>query len=157
MQQAGRLGRVRSPQAQGPRRRAQALPLGIPWRAATTLGGMLRIHESFVAFAEAEVLPRLLQDPVPTRLDGSTERKGNRAVVGLFRHEGQVWRVNADSHLEPLLLAYYSAKFRTGAVTFVRAKTGAAGARLDLAPELDRLRPNRRGNARHLYLYRVST
>ena len=114
---------------------------------------MVTTYDTFIALVEAEVLPRLLQNPQLARLDGWTETKGNWEVVAMFRHEGNVWRVHADNHYEPLLLAYYSAKFRPDSPTFVRAETDKDGVRLDLAPELEQVRPPRRGNARYLYVY----
>src|SRR5688500_9668100 len=100
-------------------------------------------------------MPRLLQNPRHSRLDGWTEGKGIWEVVGLFRHDGHVWRVHADNHYEPLLLAYYAAKFRPEIQAFVQADTGKDGVRLDIVPEFEALRPTRRGNARYLYIYRV--
>ena len=58
-----------------------------------------------------------------------------------------------DNHYEPLKLAYYSAKFSRAAHTLVRAEMDKDGVRLDLVPELEALRPPRRGNARYLYIY----
>jgi hypothetical protein len=113
------------------------------------------VYENFVAFVEAEVLPRLLQNPQHARLDGWTESKGNWTVIALFRHDGHVWRVHADSHYEPLILAYYGVKFRHESPTFVRTETDKDGVRLDLSPELGALRPTRRANARYLYIYQV--
>ena len=93
-----------------------------------------------------------MRSPNDARLDGWTESKGNWDVVGRFMHENQVWRVHGDNRYEPLLLAYYGAKFRPDTPTFVRADT-EHGNRLDLVPELEQLRPPRRRSARYLYIY----
>lgn len=42
----------------------------------------MNIHQTFVAFVEAEVLPRLQQKPQHDRLDGWAESKGSWEVFG---------------------------------------------------------------------------
>jgi hypothetical protein len=54
---------------------------------------------------ELVVLPRKRANPAHRRLDGNSSG-GNRQIAGMFRHQGKIWKVHADTHYEPLLLAY---------------------------------------------------
>jgi hypothetical protein len=69
---------------------------------------MTVVHDDFLSFMRAVVLP--LQDVHPdhVRLDGETTG-GSRVVAGRFLHNGQVWVVHADTHFEPLAIAYAAA------------------------------------------------
>lgn len=73
----------------------------------------MTIHQSFQSFMEQEVLPARAANPGHRRLDGEIAG-GNRSVFGVFRHAGRQWKVHADTHYEPLLLAYKA--LRTGEV-----------------------------------------
>lgn len=100
---------------------------------------------SFVAAMEAIVIPMMLQNPGHLRLDGR-ESGGNWEEVAGFRFGGDIWRLFADNRYEPLLLAYYSARFRGEDQTFLRVlRDRGDGDRLDLLPDLERVRPSRRG------------
>lgn len=114
---------------------------------------MTHTYPSFTAIMEALVLPRMLEQPDDLRLDGA-ESGGNWEEVGRFIFDEQEWRLFEDNRYEPLLLAYYSAKFRGEDQTFVRGqRQGGGGIRLNLAPEVEAVRPPRRGS--YLYLYPV--
>lgn len=67
------------------------------------------VYGSFESFIEAVVLPKKDANPLHIRLDGNTSG-GNREIAGVFRHQNKVWKVHADTHYEPLLLAYNSVK-----------------------------------------------
>lgn len=103
---------------------------------------------TFTEFVERVALPRLLENPRATRLDGEVTG-GNRQVAGRFFFGGRQWKVHSDTHFEPLLLAYWHARRFGVAATFERAATGA-GEKLDLVTELRRIRasPNQ-----HFYIY----
>jgi hypothetical protein len=79
-------------------------------------------------------------------LDGKVAG-GNRTVVGVFRGRGGDWKVHADSHYEPLLVAYDAAK-AGDPWPFVEAPT-SSGSALDLKPELRA----RLSDGRHKYIY----
>jgi len=89
-------------------------------------------HQSFVDFVETVVLPARAANPMHRRLDGQ-RTGGNWAVFGEFRHRGRRWKVHADTHYEPLLVAYEAAK--AGADPFVEVPT-QSGLSLDLTDEL---------------------
>ncbi len=108
-------------------------------------------YPTFAAFVEGVVLPRLRAHPERKRLDG-WEKGGNIEVAGRFRFDRDEWVAHEDCHFDPLLLAYWSARARGEARTFVRADT-KKGVRLDLAADLQALR---RSRWRYLYLYQAS-
>jgi hypothetical protein len=64
---------------------------------------------TFEAFIEAAVLPVRAQHPTRRRLDGWPSG-GNWEIAGRFWHAEALWTVHADSHFEPLLLAYEAAR-----------------------------------------------
>jgi hypothetical protein len=105
-------------------------------------------YSSFVHLVEDAVLPRLLENPQHARLDGR-QAKDVWEVVGRFAFDGDVWELYVDNHYEPLLLAYWSAKFRGEDQTFERADMKQRQ-KLVLAPDLRALRPT---GLQHLYLY----
>jgi hypothetical protein len=92
------------------------------------------MYQSFASFVEAVVLPGRAENPAHRRLDGQSTG-GNFAVAGEFRHRGRSWKVHADTHYEPLLVAYEAAK--SGADPFVEVPT-KRGTSLDLTDELRR-------------------
>lgn len=101
-------------------------------------------HPSFGDFMEKSVLPQRARNPEAVRLDGRTSG-GNRRVFGRFWYGGELWRVNSDTHFEPLLLAYEG----RDSEPFVRTAT-ASGMALELHPELQAARKTRHKN---LYIY----
>ncbi len=106
-------------------------------------------YPTFAAFVEDVVLPLRIKHPERKRLDG-WEKGGNIAVAGRFHLGGAEWVAHEDCHFDPLLLAYWSARARGDARTFVRADT-KKGVRLDLAPDLQALHWSR-----WRYLYQTS-
>ena len=110
----------------------------------------MSVHQSFRSFMEAVVLPMRGANPSHRRLDGQVAG-GNREVVGIFRYGGRVWKVHADTHYEPLLIAYNALTSGTDD-PFVEEST-RRGLCLDLLPEL---RARRRDPRRkYLYIYEV--
>ncbi|MBA4158330.1 MAG: hypothetical protein H0X65_12740 [Gemmatimonadetes bacterium] len=106
------------------------------------------IYPSFEAFYESVIQPLRAANPDHGRLDGQLSG-GNFDVVGRFRYQGRPWKVHADTHYEPLDIAY---RAPTGSpprdpFLFTPTKTGL---RLDLADDLQR---RRRTRFRHLYVY----
>jgi hypothetical protein len=68
------------------------------------------VYDDFLTFAREVILPlRMIAHPDDLRVDGGAT-EGNRQVVGQFRHNGAVWKVNADTHFEPLLIAITAAE-----------------------------------------------
>jgi len=109
-----------------------------------------REFASFRRFCETVTLPKREANPTYLRLDGLTSG-GNRDVAGIFRHAGSRWKVHADTHFEPLMLAYEA--LRSGELTdpFVVGRTQTAGNRcLELTPEL---RERQAGRSKYLYIY----
>ena len=103
---------------------------------------------TFTEFVERVALPRLLENPRATRLDGQ-DSGGNRKVAGRFFFAGKQWKVHSDTHFEPLLLAYWHARRFSEASTFERVATGS-DEKLDLVTELRRVRAS---SHQHLYIY----
>lgn len=106
------------------------------------------VYPSFQRFYEAVVLPLKTTNPEHRRLDG-WDSGGNFEVVGRFRYGGRQWRVHADTHYEPLELAYRALTESPPRHPFVIERT-KNGERLDLADDLQRSRGTR---FRHLYVY----
>ena len=107
--------------------------------------------QTFEKFMEREVLPQLLRDPSKKRLDGR-DTGGNREVFGIFTHELEDWHVNADSHFEPLILAYYAAKYAPpGVPAFDRVPAEGPAQRLALSKELQNTM--RRDRPQYFYAY----
>jgi len=105
-----------------------------------------KIYSSFPSFIERIILPLYLQNSNHIRLDGQSS-KGNRDVAGRFKYKEQIWKVHMDTHYEPLFLAHYSWKYKTGERTFVEEKTNS-GTKLSLTNEINSFR-----NSRFSYLY----
>ena len=97
-----------------------------------------RVFNSFVEFMDAVVLPRRAEHPEHRRLDGQPSGS-NQDVVGRFQHAGSTWYLNADSHYEPLLLAYEAATAE-GSDPFVQQATRRGGKSLSLREDLQRRR-----------------
>lgn len=77
-------------------------------------------YDDFVSFMRMEILPRREANPTHLRLDGAITG-GNRDVVATFMHKGTEWVVHADTHYEPLLIAFNAAE--TGVDPFVEEAT----------------------------------
>jgi hypothetical protein len=93
------------------------------------------------------ILPRRFANPNHIRLDGALTG-GSWEKVGEFQHHGLIWTVHADSHYEPLLLAYSAAE--KGQDPFIEEDT-PRGRSLALTPELKVLHKSRH---KYLYIYR---
>lgn len=65
------------------------------------------VSQTFGAFMEEHVLPRRRKYPDHVRLDGK-KSGANRKIFGRFLRQGREWSVLADTHYEPLMLAYLS-------------------------------------------------
>lgn len=111
-------------------------------------------NRSFAAFMEHVVLPRQAADPAQTRLDGRTSG-GNREPAGFFFHQGRLWRVHADSHFEPLILAYRALTNKPAEDPFVARKTGS-GKRCCLVLIAELQQQLCQPRFKHLYIYEVS-
>jgi len=105
------------------------------------------MQPSFVSFMEAVVLPAHAASPSDKRLDG-WRTGGNFAVFGEFQYGTRHWKVHADTHYEPLMLAYEAAK--SGADPFVEVPT-KRGSSLDLTADL-RVRLSE-PRFKYLYIY----
>ena len=70
---------------------------------------------------------------------------GNRSVFGYFIHFGTKWRVNADTHIDPLLRAYAFA-----GEPFEIAATRVGKSCLALKPNVSAVRP------KHVYIYEAT-
>jgi hypothetical protein len=66
------------------------------------------VYSDFLSFMQSVVLPRHASHPDDVRLDGATTG-GNWDVAGMFQHQGKTWKVHADTHYEPLEIAYQAA------------------------------------------------
>ena len=110
-------------------------------------------HGSFAAFMEHVVLPRQAADPAQIRLDGQASG-GNREPAGFFWHQGKLWRVHADSHFEPLILAYGALKEKPTEDPFIATATGS-GYRHCLVLTSELQKQLRQPRFKHLYIYEV--
>ena len=104
------------------------------------------VNEDFLSFMRSVVLPRRSKYPSHIRLDGA-RTGGNRDAAGHFNHHGRTWVVHADTHFEPLLIAFDAAK--KGTDPFVEEGTMSPRGRcLVLTSQL-----RARQKSRHKYLY----
>ena len=108
---------------------------------------MNELYGSFVEFMEHGVLPHHKAHPDWKRLDGAATG-GNWEVFGRFMRGGARWRVHADTHFDPLLIAYEAARIE-GGDPFIEAPT-SRGMRLDLREDLSQ---RVMSGFRHLYIY----
>lgn len=110
------------------------------------------IHPHFRAYIETEIIPKRLAHPTHLRLDGQITG-GNREIAGMFYHVGRIWKVHADSHYEPLLLAYDSIIQHGAAYEPFRIEdtNTLAGTCLVLIAEVQQLKSKPR--FKHLYIY----
>lgn len=107
-------------------------------------------YPTYRVFVEQVILPMRSANPTDKRLDGQPTG-GNRDVVGRFKHQRRLWKVHADTHYEPLLLAYEALVTGETSDPFVATPT-SRGYRLDLVPVLQARRLARH---RHMYIYEV--
>jgi hypothetical protein len=106
------------------------------------------VYATFEAFVEGLVLPARSLNPSHRRLDGQ-QGVGNRHDFGSFNHQGRAWKVHADTHYEPLLLAYKSWKEGSDPFVEVPTRTGR-GSTLELTQAL---RQQYDSPHKHLYIY----
>jgi len=107
------------------------------------------VYQDFVSFMSAEVLPKRAANPNHIRLDGR-RTGGNRDSAGEFVHHSRRWVVHADTHHEPLEIAFTSAM--EGDDPFIEEET-EKGRSLCLR---DDLRAQQSTRPKHLYIYLVS-
>ena len=113
------------------------------------------IHEDFVTFIEAVILPMRRLNPNHARLDGNSSG-GNREIKGMFRHHGKVWKVHADTHYEPLILAYNFIKDNKNEDPFLQNATGTGiGNCLVLKSIIQQ--SSSKPRFKYLYIYEVSS
>ena len=94
--------------------------------------------------------PLRAEHPSWRRLDGASS-VGNRGVVATFRHDGEVWKVHADTHFEPLEIARRATRAEPGSDPFV-VEHAQAGRCLALREDLDTPYASRH---KHLYIYEL--
>lgn len=107
------------------------------------------IYDDFVSLIQAVVLPLRVAHPDHLRLDGAPSG-GNWQVTGRFRYNGQIYSVYADSHYQPLELAYTDAT--AGTDPFTEEETSKGGRRC-LVLRAD-LKSRRHSPYKHLNIYR---
>ena len=107
------------------------------------------IFDSFLDLMDSVLLPQKRANPLHTRLDGQM-KGGNRLGVGQFRYNGKVWVVHADTHYEPMVIAYEEIKRNHGYDPFVEKST-PHGTCLELKDELQERLP--KPKIKHLYIY----
>jgi hypothetical protein len=113
--------------------------------------GQHAVCGSFVEFMDSVVLPRRAAHPDHLRLDGKSSGS-NKEVIGRFRHAGSIWRVHADSHYEPLLLATDAAT-QENSSPFIAQSTAGGSQSLALRDDLQRRRNRQQ---KDMYIYRDS-
>ena len=80
------------------------------------------IYDGFLELMESALLADRAANPTHVRLDGA-QTGGNWEVAGRFRHHGKVWKVHADTHYEPLMIAYNAVKKNNSFDPFVEQPT----------------------------------
>jgi hypothetical protein len=129
-------------------------PTTLPGRARATRPGRRTApaagapFSSFDGFVRGVVLPLQAEHPGWRRLDGEATG-GNRSVAGSFRHGDDVWKVHADTHFAPLLLAHRA--LAAGGDPFV-VEHARAGRCLALREDLRRQYASPH---KHLYIYEL--
>ena len=118
---------------------------------ARVASNTMEIHESFPQFFEAQVAPMLEEEPKRRRLDGRDDNESNPSTFALFRYaERRVWRIDADTHIAPLRIAYdafIEGKLRS---PFLEELNSKGKPSLILSRKLRGRLP---GDAKHLYIY----
>jgi hypothetical protein len=80
------------------------------------------IYASFVECVEGCLLPLQQANPTWLRLDGQ-QTGGNTNVVARFRHDGQVWKIHADSRFAPIMRAFEAVESGNINDPFIREQT----------------------------------
>lgn len=106
---------------------------------------------NFAAFVEAVVLPLRAEHPTRRRLDGWPSG-GNWEVAGRFRHADSLWTVHADTHFEPLLLAYEASQHGEDPFLVEPTKRGRS---LNIQPALRARMTNPR--LKYIYVYEAAS
>jgi hypothetical protein len=105
----------------------------------------------FQAFLEAVVLPLRAEHPTRRRLDGWPSG-GNWEIAGRFWYADTLWIVHADTHFEPLLLAYEASQ--KGEDAFIIEPTNTRTS-LNITPSLRTRMTNPR--FKYIYVYEAET
>ena len=106
--------------------------------------------KTFQEFVESLVIPLVSSKPEYVRLDGRG-KGGNRAIFGIFDHEGKSWKVHSDSSIEPLMLAYDG--IANSKVNPFREEVTKLGTSLVLTEEIQQGKAKPR--FKHLYIYKI--
>jgi len=106
------------------------------------------IHRDFVGFMQDCVLPHREKHTADIRLDGELTG-GKRKAFGHFSYKGSDWKVDEDTHYEPLELAYEA--FKSGEDPFVVSATSAGKGRCLLLT--GKVRERQKSTAKYLYIY----
>jgi hypothetical protein len=80
------------------------------------------IYPSFAECVEECIFPLQQANPTWLRLDGQ-QAGGNTTVVARFRHDGQVWKIHADSRFSPIMRAFEAVASGNIENPFVRERT----------------------------------
>ena len=122
----------------------QIRPTGLQLRSGSKI-----IYNSFAELMDSALLPLRAANPTDARLDGA-QSGGNREVAGRFRHHDKTWKINADTHYEPLMIAYRAMKKDKTSDPFVEQAT-QLGNCLVLKNEFQRSLSDPR--FKHIYIY----
>ena len=112
---------------------------------------MATTYDDFNAFAQAVQILHAT-NPGWVRLNGK-DGGGDQNAWGYFKHAGRTWKVDADSHILPILIAHeYSQEI--GADPFLIDTTPTRD-KLVVAPEVQQLLVQRHPTyqGQHLYIY----
>ena len=109
----------------------------------------LKTYPNFLAFMREAVLPLKDSHPEWLRLDGKLTG-GSRETFARFIHDGHVWEVREDTHIEPLKIALDAAE--SGKEPFLQEPTSRSSTRqcLVLKPEID-TRKKRKPRLHYIY------
>ena len=101
----------------------------------------MKIYNSFISLYENKINLLIKDNPDWSRLDGRNSG-GNREVFGKFKYKGKVWKINSDTHIKKLKIAYEL--FIKGELPFIEKRTKNNTLTLELK--------NNEGY-KHLYIY----
>ena len=80
----------------------------------------MKIYNSFEELFKAKLITLINRHPDWIRLDGEISG-GNREIFGKFKYKNKIWKINSDSHIEKLSIAY--TKFLRGEEPFIETYT----------------------------------